>query len=175
VLAAEAAAPRAAKSIDFVIASNLALLTDDILAFCKSHGILLSTSLDGPPDLHNKNRPRPGGNSYELAVRGIRRSQEILGPDRVGALMTTTEASLDRVKDIVDEYVSLGLDGIFLRPLSPYGFAVKKRLQEFTRRPTLGQPTDEEVKMISIARMVRKKRGSWWQLPKDFKERPIGD
>jgi His-Xaa-Ser system radical SAM maturase HxsB len=132
VLAAEAAAPRVAKSIDFVIASNLALLTDDILAFCKSHGILLSTSLDGPPDLHNKNRPRPGGNSYELAVKGIKRSQEILGPDRVGALMTTTEASLGRVKDIVDEYVSLGLDGIFLRPLSPYGFAVKtKQFQRY--------------------------------------------
>jgi uncharacterized protein len=132
VFAAEAAGPRAAKRIDFVIASNLALLTEDILAFCKSHGIFLSTSLDGPPDLHNKNRPRPGGNSYELAVKGIRRSQEILGPDRVGALMTTTEASLDRVKDIVDEYVSLGLDGIFLRPLSPYGFAVKtKQFQRY--------------------------------------------
>jgi His-Xaa-Ser system radical SAM maturase HxsB len=65
-------------------------------------------------------------------VKGIKRSQEILGRDRVGALMTTTEASLDRVKDIVDEYVSLGLDGIFLRPLSPYGFAVKtKQFQRY--------------------------------------------
>jgi hypothetical protein len=42
--------------------------------------------------------------------------------------MTTTEASLSRVEEIVDEYVSLGLDGIFLRPLSPYGFAVKTKL-----------------------------------------------
>jgi hypothetical protein len=41
--------------------------------------------------------------------------------------MTTTEASLDRVEDIVDEYVRLGLDGIFLRPLSPYGFAIKTK------------------------------------------------
>ena len=52
--------------------------------------------------------------------------------DRVSALMTTTEASLDRIEDIVDEYVALGLDGIFLRPLSPYGFAVKtKQLQKY--------------------------------------------
>ncbi len=65
---------RAGKRIQFVIASNLALLTDDILSFCKTNEVLLSTSLDGPADLHNKNRPRPGGNSYELAVRGIKRA-----------------------------------------------------------------------------------------------------
>jgi His-Xaa-Ser system radical SAM maturase HxsB len=115
------------KVIDFVIASNLALLTDEHLAFCKSNNVLLSTSLDGPADLHNKNRPRPGANSHELAVKGIRRAQEVLGPDRVGALMTTTERSLDCVEEIVDEYLRLGLDGIFLRPLSPYGFAVKTK------------------------------------------------
>jgi His-Xaa-Ser system radical SAM maturase HxsB len=98
-----------------------------VLAFCRGHGVLLSTSLDGPADLHNKNRPRPGGNSYELAVKGIKRAQQVLGRDRVGALMTTTEASLERVEDIVDEYLSLGLEGIFLRPLSPYGFAIKTK------------------------------------------------
>src|SRR5262245_40061571 len=93
------------KKIDFVIASNLALLTDEHLTFCKAHEVLLSTSLDGPTDLHNKNRPRPGGNSYDLAVRGIKRAKEALGPDRVGALMTTTENSLHRVEEIVDEYI----------------------------------------------------------------------
>jgi uncharacterized protein len=115
------------KGVDFVIASNLALLDDAVLEFCKSNEILLSTSLDGPAELHNKNRPRPGGNSYELAVAGIRRAKEVLGPDRVGALMTTTEASLDRVDDIIEEYLNLGLDGIFLRPLSPFGFAIKTK------------------------------------------------
>jgi uncharacterized protein len=120
-------ATTAGKTVDFVIASNLALLDDAVLAFCHANDVLLSTSLDGPADLHNKNRPRPGGNSHELATRGIRRAQEVLGPERVGALMTTTEASLDRVEDIIDEYLRLDLDGIFLRPLSPYGFAVKTK------------------------------------------------
>lgn len=115
------------KDVEFVIASNLALLTDEILAFCRDNGVLLSTSLDGPADLHDRNRPRPGGDSHARAVAGIRRAQAALGHDRVSALMTTTQASLDRAEDIVDEYVSLGLGGIFLRPLSPYGFAVKTR------------------------------------------------
>jgi uncharacterized protein len=115
------------KLIEFVITTNLALLTDDMLAFCRDHSILISTSLDGPADLHNRNRPRPGGNSHALAVAGISRAREVLGQNSVGALMTTTEASLDRVEDIVDEYVRLGLNGIFLRPLSPYGFAIKTK------------------------------------------------
>ncbi len=124
---AKEAAPKAGKQVEFVITSNLALLTDDILSFCKKNDVLLSTSLDGPADLHNRNRLRPGNNSYELAVKDIRAAQSALGPDRVAALMTTTEASLDRVEAIIDEYVGLGLDGIFLRPLSPYGFAVKTK------------------------------------------------
>src|SRR5262249_43749372 len=41
VLAAERMAPGAGKKIDFVIASNLALLTDDHLTFCKAHDVLL--------------------------------------------------------------------------------------------------------------------------------------
>ncbi len=127
VAAARSRAATTGKKVDFVIASNLALLSDGILEFCKANDVLLSTSLDGPADLHNKNRPRPGGNSHELAVAGIRRAQEALGIDRVGALMTTTEASLDRPREIVDEYLKLNLDGIFLRPLSPYGFAVKTK------------------------------------------------
>ena len=125
-------APKNGKQVDFVIATNLALLNDAILKFCKENSVLISTSLDGPADLHDKNRPRPGGNSHELAVKGIKAAQAYLGMDRVGAMMTTTEGSLGRVKEIVDEYTALGLDGIFLRPLSPYGFAVKtKQIQKY--------------------------------------------
>jgi uncharacterized protein len=43
----------------------------------------------------------------------------------VSALMTTTRASLDCPEAIVDEYITLGFDHVFLRPISPYGFAVR--------------------------------------------------
>jgi His-Xaa-Ser system radical SAM maturase HxsB len=115
------------RNLGFVIASNLALLSDEVLEFCARHDIHISTSLDGPADLHNKNRPRPGRDSWERAVEGIRRVREALGADRVSALMTTTSRSLERVREIIDTYVELGLRGIFLRPLSPYGFAIKTR------------------------------------------------
>ncbi|WP_422931600.1 His-Xaa-Ser system radical SAM maturase HxsB [Singulisphaera sp. PoT] len=116
------------RDIQFVIATNLSPITDEMLEYCREHGIFLSTSLDGPKALHNQNRPRPGGDSHELAESGIHRAREFLGHDGVAALMTTTAASLAYPKEIVDEYVRLGFSSIFLRPLSPYGFAVKTGL-----------------------------------------------
>jgi len=127
VLSAEQRNRSAGKDIAYVITTNLALLDDSVLEFCAAHGIIISTSLDGPRELHNSNRPRPGGDSYQRVVSGIERARAALGRDRVGALMTTTSASLSRARDIVDEYVRLGFEEIFLRPLSPYGFAVKTR------------------------------------------------
>jgi His-Xaa-Ser system radical SAM maturase HxsB len=113
------------RDLQFVIATNLSMLTDEILDFSDVHGIYFSTSLDGPEDIHNRNRPRPGRNGHALTVAGITKIRERLGVDRVSALMTTTEASLGRCRDIIDEYVSRGFHSIFLRPLSPYGFAAR--------------------------------------------------
>ncbi|MEK9942839.1 MAG: radical SAM protein, partial [Gammaproteobacteria bacterium] len=115
------------KRVSFVIATNLAVITDEILAFCKEHAIDISTSLDGPEDLHNANRPRPGRDSYQRTIEGIERVRNVLGVDHVSALMTTTKASLGRVRDIIDEYLANGFHNIFLRPLSPYGFAIRTR------------------------------------------------
>jgi uncharacterized protein len=113
------------RTLQFVITTNLSLLGDEVISFCREHDIYISTSLDGPQDLHNSNRPKPGKNGYELSVNGIKRIQRELGKDRVSALMTTTGSSLNRVHEIIDTYVGLELDYIFLRSLSPYGFAVK--------------------------------------------------
>jgi uncharacterized protein len=115
------------KDLAFVIATNLALLDEETLDFCDEQDVHVSTSLDGPQDLHNGNRRRPGRDSWQQAVSGIKRVQQRLGQDRVSALMTTTEASLDRAAEIIDVYAELGLRGVFLRPISPYGFALRGR------------------------------------------------
>jgi len=115
------------RDLEFVIATTLSLLTDEVLEFCHEHGIILSTSLDGPADLHNANRPRVGRDSFERFEAGLAKARNVLGVDSVSALMTTTDKSLSRVREIIDEYVRLGFNGIFLRALSPYGFAIKTR------------------------------------------------
>ena len=50
-----------------------------------------------------------------------------------------------------------------------------KRLKAFRDEPTI-DPTNarsaEEHEMLSIERHVRRKRGSWWQVPKDLPDQP---
>lgn len=113
------------KEVTYVICTNLAVVTEEILEYCKTNDILISTSLDGPDYIHNENRRRPGKNSYELTIKGLELSRKIVGKDKVSALMTTTALSLNHPTEIVEEYYSQGFRNIFLRPISPYGFAVR--------------------------------------------------
>lgn len=116
--------------IRFVVASTLHQLTREMCEFCKTHDIYLSTSVDGPSWLHNRNRPIKDRDAYERTVEGIALARSIIGPDSVSALMTTTKLSLQCANDIVDEYVQLGLTEIFLRPLSSYGFAKRNQSRQ---------------------------------------------
>lgn len=116
------------KDLSFVICSNLSRVDEAILTYCAGHRVVFSASLDGPADLHNRHRPLKDGDSHAATLRGIAQIRARLGPDAVSALMTTTPESLDRVEEIIDEYVRQGFRSIFLRNLSPYGFAVKTRL-----------------------------------------------
>jgi His-Xaa-Ser system radical SAM maturase HxsB len=111
------------RPLDIVICSNLSLVSDDILEFCREHDVCFSTSLDGPRSLHNLNRPSAEFDSYERTCAGIARVRERLGVERVSALVTTTRHSLSQPTDIVDEYLRQGLTSIFLRPINPYGYA----------------------------------------------------
>lgn len=113
------------KAIDFVACTNLSTLTDEQLDYFKYRKIKVSTSLDGPKSLHDKNRPFSRGSSYDVVTRNIRRCQEALGKAQVSALMTTTRESLKWPKEIVNEYRRLELGSVFLRSLSPYGFATR--------------------------------------------------
>lgn len=116
------------RQLRFVIASTLHQLDQDMCDFLARHGVFLSTSIDGPAALHNRNRPIPERNAYERTLAGIELARSELGRDAVSALMTTTRASLAQPEAIVDEYVKLGFREIFIRPLSSYGFAKRNQL-----------------------------------------------
>lgn len=115
------------RRIRFVVASTLHQLDAAMCDFFQTHGVYLSTSIDGPRDLHNRNRPVPGRDAYERTLTGVNLARRHIGVDAVAALMTTTKASLDQPEAIVDEYVRLGFGEIFLRPLSSYGFAKRNQ------------------------------------------------
>jgi His-Xaa-Ser system radical SAM maturase HxsB len=115
----------AQKEITYVICTNATIFSEQILAFCKKHNILISTSLDGPEYLHNSNRKKHSNESYATVVDGINYFREGLGKDRVSALMTASSLSLDHPLEIVDCYLQNGFSSIFLRPISPFGFALR--------------------------------------------------
>lgn len=107
----------------FIVTTTLHDLNEEMCSFFKDYKIFLSTSIDGPEQLHNRNRPISTRDSYSRTLTGIELARKLIGRDSVSALVTTTSDSLDYAEDIVDTYVNLGFGEIFLRPLSNYGFA----------------------------------------------------
>jgi hypothetical protein len=50
------------------------------------------------------------------------------------------------------------------------------RFKAFREQPTLeGAQAEEDLEMMALEHSVRHKRGSWWQLPKDYKEDQTAD
>ena len=124
---AERRALASGRQVRFVMTTTLHLLTADMLAFCRDHAIELSTSVDGPSHVHNASRPNATRDSFERMIEGIARARAVCGHDRVAALTTVTRRSLPFAREIVDTYVELGFNSIALRPISPYGFAVRSQ------------------------------------------------
>jgi len=111
------------KQITYVLCTNSINLTEEIIDICNKYNVLISTSLDGPEFLHNQNRGKT--DSYQRVVAGINKARTYLGYDKVSALMTASELSLNYPNEIIDSYVENGFNSIFLRPLNPYGLATK--------------------------------------------------
>ena len=116
---------KAGKSLWINLVSNLTLLDEEKLDFLLKNEVNFCTSIDGPADLHDKNRVFVGGTSHADVVRWFKRIHKRTAKKafRIDALLTVTRYSLPRHKEIVDQYVALGARGIFLRPLSRLGLA----------------------------------------------------
>ena len=122
----------AGKQLEFSLVTNMAAMTDEKLAVLMEHNVQICTSIDGPKEIHDGNRHLSGGSSYDQAVYWIQKVDAAyqargLDPDlyHVEALLTVTRQTLANPRAVVDEYVRLGRKAIFLRPLNPFGFAVK--------------------------------------------------
>jgi len=116
------------KNLEFVICTNLTLMTDKMLQYLKGHRVFISTSLDGPKELHNLNRPlQETKNTYDILIEKIKLCRQYLGEESVSALMTTSVNNLRHLKEVVDEYIQQGFCSIFIRSLNPYGFAKRDK------------------------------------------------
>ena len=115
---------KGSKCVSFNVVSNLTLLTEEMLEFLYEHKVGISTSLDGDKELHNKNRSFTSGcGTYSIVVDKIKQIKE--RGLSIGAIQTTTRYSLDKHKEIIDEYVKCGQTSIFIRPLTRLGTAAR--------------------------------------------------
>jgi His-Xaa-Ser system radical SAM maturase HxsB len=131
----------AGKQLEFTMVSNLALMDEAKLDYLLDHKVQICTSIDGPRDLHDKQRKLPMASAFDNSTKWIAHINEAYGKKgldptlyHVEALLTTTRETLPRWKEIVDTYVDLGCRALFLRPVDPFGFAEKtKRKVEYPR------------------------------------------
>ena len=128
VLYAEFLNKIAMKKLGFVICTNLMQVSKEQLEFCKKHNIEISSSLDGPKEIHDMNRQsRILDSSYDAFIKNSKRVKEVLGKEGCSPLLTITNSNITRLKEVIDEYVKLGYNTIFLRALNPYGNAIKNK------------------------------------------------
>lgn len=111
------------KQVSFVLCTNLTLATDEVLQFCKQENISISTSLDGPRAIHNRNRGAGWDDNYGRFRERLCRAFDIVGSDAVSALTTIAPPCLDSPIDIINEFVDIGLKSVFLRRVTHVGRA----------------------------------------------------
>lgn len=121
------------KNVNFALVTNLTLMDNEKLDYIMNHNISISTSLDWDEEVHNYNRTFKNWNSFKKVTSWIKKINNIYkekgindfwwNPLKIWALLTVTKKTLSKYKEVIDTYVSLWLDWIFLRPLNPYWFA----------------------------------------------------
>jgi radical SAM protein with 4Fe4S-binding SPASM domain len=104
-------------------------MSEEKFDFLLKNKVSICTSLDGPEKIHNRNRPWAKGNSYKATTDWIRKIQRFEKKKEkegekmyhLSALLTLSRFSLPYPKEIIDEYLKWGFDGIHIRPLSYLG------------------------------------------------------
>lgn len=93
---AERRAAKAGKAIDFSLTTNGLLLDDEAIGWLDAHRFGITVSMDGPPEVHNRNRRTAGGaGSYAQVAPRVRRLLERYRSRPVGARVTVTEGAFD--------------------------------------------------------------------------------
>jgi His-Xaa-Ser system radical SAM maturase HxsB len=116
------------KNLLFALVSNLTSITSDQYNYLVKHKVSICTSLDGPARLHNKHRVfLSGADSHQKTIIWLKKFKKSFNnktfPHHVNALATITRYSFPLYRQIIDEYIRLGLDQIHLRPVTQFGLA----------------------------------------------------
>ena len=107
------------KRVQISMTTNGTLLKPKIIDFLHRHRVAVSISLDGPPDLHDANRPDVAGRgSYARILPNL---WELLrnSPAPVAARVTLTPEQWVRIEEVFDHLMALGFHEVGIAPASP--------------------------------------------------------
>lgn len=117
-------ARQAGKNVGFRLVSNLTRMDLGKLRYLTRHGVEIHTSLDGPASIHDRNRLyEGGGGTYADMVKWVVAMKKKGIPH--SCMPTITRHSLPYWKEIIDEYVRLGIGRFWARRLNTSGSAAK--------------------------------------------------
>lgn len=116
------------KKVDFAIVTNLTSPNPELLRWLIEQDVHISTSLDGSRVVHDYNRPLAiAQSSYNAWHRGAELYKSLCvecGKEpMISAIQTTTRKSLQYPNEILNEYLSNGMNKLYVRPLTPLGCA----------------------------------------------------
>ena len=125
------------KKAQIVMVTNLSTMDEERMNYLVENFIGLSSSLDGPREVHNANRTWTKGDSQSKVVEWIpkitktlKEKENNLNKQGVkvklqfpGILATITKRIFGKEKELVDLHVDLGMTGVAFRALNPIGYA----------------------------------------------------
>ncbi len=109
---------------EFVICTNLQNVPEEAWKFLDADDTHVSTSFDGTQE-HHKKRRTMSDQAHQKFNENLNKALNLLGADRVSALPTIDPSDPPPPRELIDNYVSLGLSSIFLRRVNYQGFARK--------------------------------------------------
>jgi uncharacterized protein len=121
VLEAEAAAAEAHKTLVVSFTTNGTRFTPEVVDFVREHRVGVTVSIDGPPDIHDANRPYSGENgrgSYVDVVDGLALLRAH-GAKPPAARVTLTPDKWSRIADVFEHVLGLGFIEVGIAPVSP--------------------------------------------------------
>lgn len=159
------------ENVEFIVCSNLQTLPKESFEFLSNNDVKISTSFDGTAALHRAQRMQ-SDDQMSAFLKNVEEVITRFGREKLSALPTLDPLNLPSAEEIVDGFVSLGLDSLFLRPIANYGFARKahkaetlpdkwydfyrKVVKEIIRRNYQGGSRLEEFYLtICLKRMLR--------------------
>ncbi|HET9596227.1 MAG TPA: radical SAM protein [Anaeromyxobacteraceae bacterium] len=116
---AEEAAARAGKVVHVSLTTNGTRFTPEALRFLRDHRVSVSVSIDGPPDVHDRNRRyAAGGGTYADVLAGLELFRAHAGR-LPAARVTLTPDQWSRAEEVFLHLAGLGFVEVGIAPASP--------------------------------------------------------